>query len=445
MMKWQSRLLSDFLIERKERIKHVHANQLGLQRIKKIDFSGNLHLAAATETKTDMIRVKPGDLVISGINAAKGAIAIYEGKEDVLATIHYSAYQSHSDRVSIEFLKWFFKSAKFADLLNKQVPGGIKTEIKPKHILPLRMKFPTLSNQIKIANGLNRFLLHQSKLDCEIVYQETLLIKLKQTILREATQGKLTADWRKENPDVEPASQLWERIEKEKQRLIAEKKIRKAKPLPPITPEEIPFEIPDNWEWCRLETLIEEKPRNGLSLKPVEYRTDTKTLKLSATSSGTFDGSQCKYLDIKVDPDSYLWLRDGDILIQRANSLELVGTTAVYRGRDFEFIYPDLMMKCRTVFWESTDYLYHVLSSQTTKNYFQSKASGSAGNMPKVSQTTVIATLIPLPPLGEQIAITKRVAALLDLCRQLETEIKHSRTHAESLLQAVLKEAFTSA
>ena len=56
---------------------------------------------------------------------------------------------SYSDRISIEFLKWFFKSAKFADLLNKQVPGGIKTEIKPKHILPLRMKFPTLSNPNK--------------------------------------------------------------------------------------------------------------------------------------------------------------------------------------------------------------------------------------------------------------------------------------------------------
>ncbi len=444
MMKWQSRLLSDFLVERKERIKHAHANQLGLQRIKKIDFSGNLHLDPATETKTDMIRIKQGDLVISGINAAKGAIAIYEGEEDVLATIHYSAYQFHSDRISIEFLKWFFKSSRFADLLNKQVPGGIKTEIKPKHILPLRVKFPTLSNQIKIANGLNRFLSHHSKLDYEIVYQETFLIKLKQAILQEAIQGRLTADWRKENPDVEPAGQLLERIQQEKQRLIVEKKIRKEKPLLPITHEEIPFKIPDSWEWCRLGTLIEKKPRNGISLKPVEYKTDTKTLKLSATSSGTFDGSQCKYLDLKVEPDSYLWLRDGDILIQRANSLELVGTTAVYRGRDFEFIYPDLMMKCRTVFLESTDYLHHVLSSQTTKNYFQSKASGSAGNMPKVSQTTVIATLIPLPPLGEQIAITKRVKALMDLCRQLETEIKHSRTHAENLLQVVLQEAFTS-
>lgn len=168
-------------------------------------------------------------------------------------------------------------------------------------------------------------------------------------------------------------------------------------------------------------------------------------MKLSATSSGTFDGSQTKYLDLNVEADSYLWLRDGDILIQRANSLELVGTVAVYRGADSEFIYPDLMMKCRAVFSESTDYLHHVLSARITRDYFKSKASGSAGNMPKVNQDTVINTLIPLPPLAEQAAIVERVESLMTTCRALEAEIEQSRTHAANLLQAVLKEAFAPA
>ena len=191
--------------------------------------------------------------------------------------------------------------------------------------------------------------------------------------------------------------------------------------------------------------IIEEKPRNGVSLKPVHYETNAKTLKLSATSSGTFDGTQTKYLDLAVEPDSYLWLRDGDILVQRANSLELVGTAAVYRGAGLEYIYPDLMMKCRTVFPESTDFTHHVLTSRYTRDYFKSKASGSAGNMPKVNQDTVTNTLIPLPPLAEQAAIVARVEALMAHCRALEAEIAHTRTHAAHLLQAVLKEAFAPA
>lgn len=190
-------------------------------------------------------------------------------------------------------------------------------------------------------------------------------------------------------------------------------------------------------------TLIKEKPRNGISLKPVGYQTGTKTLKLSATSSGIFDGSQCKYLDCSIEPDSHLWLRDGDILIQRANSLELVGTAAIYRGRDFEFVYPDLMMKCQTMFTESTNYLLCVLSSRFARDYFKNKASGSAGNFPKISQHAVRSVLIPFPSLAEQAAIIERVDAMMTTCKVLEAEIKHSYSHTENILQAVLKEAFT--
>ncbi len=444
-MNWKPTKLSDFLTERDGRIKYESANQLGLQRIKKIDFSGNIHLDAETDTKTDMIRVKSGDLVISGINAAKGAIAVHAEDDDVLATIHYSAYEFNPDCISVDFLKWFFKSSEFSDLLREQIPGGIKTELKPKHILPLQVKLPKLSEQITVAERLNRFRLEQLKLEHEITHQQSLLAKLKQAILQEAMEGKLTADWRAAHLDVEPASQLLHRIQVEKARLIAAKKLRPAKRLPKITPVETPFEIPKSWEWCRLGANIDDKPRNGVSLKPVDYETNAKTLKLSATSSGTFDGSQTKYLDLNVEPDSYLWLRDGDILIQRANSLELVGTAAVYRGADSEFIYPDLMMKCRAVFSESTDYLHHVLSARITRNYFKSKASGSAGNMPKVNQDTVSNTLIPLPPLAEQAAIVERVGTLMTSCRALEAEIEHARTHAAHLLQAVLKEAFAPA
>ncbi|MFN9881616.1 MAG: restriction endonuclease subunit S, partial [Planctomycetota bacterium] len=92
----------------------------------------------------------------------------------------------------------------------------------------------------------------------EITHQQSLLAKLKQGILQEAIQGKLTADWRAAHPDVEPASQLLHRIQAEKARLIAAKKLRKEKPRPKITPAEIPFEIPKGWEWCRLIELSEK-------------------------------------------------------------------------------------------------------------------------------------------------------------------------------------------
>ena len=439
MMKWQPRQLSDFLIERKERIKHVHANRLGLQRIKKIDFSGNLHLDAVTETKTDMIRVKPGDLVISGINAAKGAIAIYEGEQDVLATIHYSAYQFHSDRISIEFLKWFFKSAKFSDLLNKQVPGGIKTEIKPKHILPLRIKFPTLSNQIKIANGLNRFLLHQSKLDCEIVYQETHLIKLKQAILQEAIRGKLTADWRKENPDVEPASQLLERLHQEKQRLIAEKKIRKEKPQSPITPEEIPFEIPETWLWCHLGDIaihslgkMLDKGKNKGKLMPY-----IRNLNVQWFDIQLHDLKQMRFEDHELEKYA---VERGDIVICEGG---YPGRAAIWQ-RNESIMFQKALHRVRFILSAFDSRLFVCFLKLADEAGFLASYFTGAG-IKHFTGKALHRFLIPLPPLVEQDAIVERVESLMDSCRQLETEIKHSQTHAENLLQVVLKEAFTSA
>ena len=449
-MTWQLTRLSEFLTEREERIKFESANALGLRRIKKIDFSGQIHLESETDTKTDMIRVCNGNLVISGINAAKGAIGIHVGDEDILATIHYSAYEFNPDRISVEFLKWFFKSPEFALLLREQVAGGIKTELKAKHILPLQIKLPSLSEQVAIAEKLNLYQLEQLKVDHELARQEALAKLLRESVLNEALRGELTSRWRKLNPDCEPSSALLERMQRKKRELSLARKQRSEKqrpeePLPEVTHEEIPFEIPKSWRWCRLGSIIEEKPRNGVSVKPVEYETSSKTLKLSATSSGVFDGTQCKYLDLSVEEDSYLWLRDGDILIQRANSLELVGTAAVYRGRSFEYIYPDLMMKCRPILEECTDYIHFVLLAKFTREYYRRNATGAAGNMPKINQSTVMKTLIPLPPIQEQISIIEHVSSLTDLIRKLEDEIASARYNLKELGGTVVQEAFSQA
>lgn len=84
-------------------------------------------------------------------------------------------------------------------------------------------------------------------LDSELTYQLDLVKQLRQAFLREAMQGKLVP----QDSNDEPASVLLEKIKAEKERLIKEKKIKKQKPLPPINKEEIPFEIPKNWVWCR--------------------------------------------------------------------------------------------------------------------------------------------------------------------------------------------------
>lgn len=441
-MTWELTKLSEFLKEREDRIKSDSANTLGLQRIKKIDFSGLIHLQSETDTKTDMIRICQGDLVISGINAAKGAIAVYKGDEDVLATIHYSAYEFNPDRISVEYLNWFFKSPEFSRLLKEQVAGGIKTELKAKHLLPLEINLPSLCEQIMIAEKLNKLHSAQLRLELEVEKQQSFIDQLKQSVLNEAFQGKLTKSWRVLNPAVESAASWLDRMKKMKGSLNRPNERRAEKVLAMVDESEVPFEIPDSWEWCRLGALLLEKPRNGLSLKPVDYETATKTLKLSATTSGYFDGTQIKYLEAEIEEDSHLWLKDGDILIQRANSMELVGAAAVYRGGSHEYIYPDLMMKCRPIDSSATEYIHAVLSSKFTKDYYQRNATGAAGNMPKINQATVVNTLIPLPPAAELERILQEISELFKLIDDARLTVGKNATHIQQLSDAVLYETF---
>ena len=98
MNEWKKVKIGDFLTEREGRYKPNDKEISKYQRLDKIDFSGHIHISDKP-TKTDMIIVFPGDLIISGINVAKGAISVYQGKEPVCATIHYSSYTFDDKKV----------------------------------------------------------------------------------------------------------------------------------------------------------------------------------------------------------------------------------------------------------------------------------------------------------------------------------------------------------
>ena len=153
-MKWNSVPLGDILTERKE-TPDPDALVLGDVRIlSKISFStGQIELRRDSKTRTTMIMVQPGDLVISGINAHKGAVAVYSKHAvyPIAATIHYSCYVPNENMVENNYLWWLLRSRMFRELLAKHVPGGIKTELKAKRFLPIPVPLPPLEEQRRIV------------------------------------------------------------------------------------------------------------------------------------------------------------------------------------------------------------------------------------------------------------------------------------------------------
>ncbi len=281
-----------------------------------------------------------------------------------------------------------------------------------------------------------------SEPSAEIAHQQSLLAKLKQAILQEAIQGKLTADWRAAHPDVEPASQLLHHIQAEKARLIATKKLRPEKPLPKITPAEIPFEIPQGWEWCRYGGLCEYVTSGSRGWQ--QFYSDSGALFIRAQNIKTdkllLDDKAFVDLPKKAEGTRARVLRN-DILITITGGN--LAKTAVVED-DFEEAYVSQHIALtRLVDTGLATWIHMALI--TDKGPRGTLLGYSRGDKPGLNLPNIRSVPIPLPPLAEQAEIVERVEALMTTCRALEAEIEHARTHAAHLLQAVLKEAFAPA
>jgi|SanBayMetagenome_1026888.scaffolds.fasta_scaffold14629_2 type I restriction enzyme S subunit len=151
---WEMVPLKEILTERQEIPSNESLLTGKISIVAKIGFNdGKIQIRTGNNTKTGMILIKPGDLVISGINAAKGSIAIYakENTKPIAATIHYGAYIVNQERSDIQYLWLLLRSRTFQDLLLQYVPGGIKTELKAKRLLPIPIPLPPLDEQRRIV------------------------------------------------------------------------------------------------------------------------------------------------------------------------------------------------------------------------------------------------------------------------------------------------------
>ncbi|MCX6121813.1 MAG: restriction endonuclease subunit S [Ignavibacteriales bacterium] len=253
----------------------------------------------------------------------------------------------------------------------------------------------------------------------EISHQQSLLKKLRQAILQEAVQGKLVP----QDPNDEPASELLNRIKSEKEKLIAEGKLRKEKPLPLIKEEEIPFALPKGWVWCRLGDCSINRDEDRI---PVARNDRVMKEKLYDYygASGVID---------KIDH----YTHDGEFLLIGEDGANLVA-----RSTSVAFI-------AKGKFWVNNH--AHVLKfidhstlqyTEIFVNAIDLKPYITGGFQPKLSQANLNNINIAFPPLAAQERIVQKVNLLFSNCDQLEKQIEENTKHSEMLLQAVLKEAF---
>lgn len=278
--------------------------------------------------------------------------------------------------------------------------------------------------------------------------EEENIKKLRETILQLAVQGKLTSKWRDANKDVEPASELLERIKAEKVKLIKDKKIKKENPLPPIAENEIPYELPEGWVWCRFGDLITFL--NGYAFKSTTYvaNSNYQVIRLGNVKNDRF------LIDIKEAyvPES-IGIETLDYQLFEDDILTTLTGTKDKRDYCFTCLVKEDHLKdrvlllnqrvgcIRMIFKEQSELANKFLKSEVILDQLFETETGTA-NQGNIGSTSFKNIMFPLPPLEEQKATVSKVNALMALCDELEAQVQESKAQAEQLMQSVLREVF---
>ena len=332
-----------------------------------------------------------------------------------------------------EYLEYYLQTNHFQDQLQAlNASGSAQKSIHEKVLLQLNILLPEIEEQKSIVDEIKSVENKQSKVLEELQTQLELINKLRSSILSDAVSGKLVP----QDPNDESAEVLLEKIKAEKEKLIKEGKIKKQKPLPPISEDEIPYELPDGWVWTRLQSLVTILG-DGLHGTPI-YTNDTNYYFINGNnlSNGKIEiKSNTKTVSFQEFTKYQKNLSQNTVLVSINGTL---GNVAFYNNEEI------ILGKSACYFNLFNEvykyYIKYLIESPYYLDYALNHATGST--IKNLSLKAMNNFLVPLPPLEEQKRIVEKVEKLMATCDALELEVKNSKIETEKLIQSVLKEAF---
>jgi type I restriction enzyme, S subunit len=328
--------------------------------------------------------------------------------------------------------------------------GGVRNALRFDDLCQIDIPDIDLPTQLSLLKEIQNYSTTFDNLKQESINQSSCLTKLRQAILQEAIEGKLTADWRKENPvrmgdpDFD-AEALLKKIQAEKENLIKEGKIKKQKPLAPIKVEEVPFELPAGWVWCRAPEIKANEQYSlgigpfGSDLVVSDYSsTGTPLIFVRNITNNDFSLSRKFVSTEKAKSLNAHKVIGGDVLITKMG--DPPGDSAIYPNLNEPAIITADCIRLRAHKQISCKYLLYALKSNLVREQILTITRGMGQK--KVSLERFIKLFIPLPPRTEQQAIVDRVENLLSMVDELEKQVSERKEQSEQLMQAVLREAF---
>ena len=361
----------------------------------------------------------------------------YQSGKFALGTILCAVIPNDPKELDARYLHQYLQFYKDTVLV-PLMKGAANVSLSMKDIATVEIPLPPIERQRELSAMFISLQEKSQQLRAESEKQIEYAKQLRSSILQDAIEGKLTADWRekhpvkKGDPDYD-AEALIEKIQLEKQ-----EKNKKQKPLPAITEEEKPFVIPYGWMWGRLGDVI-YKITDGTHRTPKYTKSGIPFLSVKDLSSGIIDFTNTKFISIEEHKELFKRCNPekGDILLTK------VGTTGIpvlnESEKEFSLFVSVALLKFNNFYFNKYFFVY-LLRSPLVQKQAKENTKGM-GNKNWVIDS-IVNTLLAIPPLAEQKEIVARVEKHLETITQLETQIATRETLTKQLMQSILKDAF---
>ena len=369
----------------------------------------------------------------------------YQSGKFALGTILAAVIPKDPSVLTARFLHLYLSHFKDTVLV-PLMKGAANVSLPMKAIASVEIPVPPMEAQQNLMDLICRIEDEHGALLSETNRQGDFLKQLRQAVLQEAVEGKLTAAWRKQHPVVKDDPQcdavaLLAQIKAEKERLVKEGKIRKEKPLPPIADDDKPFDLPDGWVWCRLGEVfdvcggIQKTPSRKPVLNYYPY------LGVQNVQRGYLALDNVENFEATISEFERLRLQNGDLLVIEGNgSLKEIGRCAIWQEQLTYCIHQNHIIRLRPILVEP-EYILKMMNSPTGIEQMQEKAKTTTG-LYNLSAGKVKTVILTLPPLAEQQAIVARADSLMAVIDNLEKQVAERKEQAQLLMQTVLREAF---
>jgi type I restriction enzyme S subunit len=365
-----------------------------------------------------------------------GSIAYHNEDIKGLISPAYVIFKTKPNSIKDNLLFKFLKSAEGLRQIKFHGRGTVRQALRFEDLCKIEISIPTFEKQEKLISNIEKTEYESNLIFSELTHQLDLIKQLRQAFLREAMQGKLVNITNVK----ETGQQLLAKIKAEKTQLIVEKKLKKEREFSPITKDEIPFEIPEHWIWCRLGEICGFITKGTTPpLEKIKFDEKIPYLKVYNIVNQKINFT---YKPQFIDEDTHQNVLTRSIVYPNDVLMNIVGPplgkVAIVPSSYPQWNINQALAIFRPLQIKINTFLYYYLREGSQ---IQGLIPLGVVGQDNLSLEQCNNLIFPLPPLHEQEQIVKKLEELMSFCDGLEQSIKESQEYNEMLLQQVLREA----